>query len=534
MRKNHEQIKNLAILATVGALLSPKAGAEEMSPMSLESHPEQEKPGLYTKHFDQKVFYDLVKNGKARKALKIATREGNLFFNNMFLADSVFGVGARVGQNQRFTRTPRADLKGPGEWFNHIPARAAGPSAQACVECHTVPAPDGAGFIVGNATRDPFLTGLPQFFINRTTTHTFGLGAVQRLAEEMNQELQGIEDRACASATSTPKTVPLSAKGIQFGTISVEKNPGSTRCNVDYSKVEGVSAPRYVIAPFQWKGIAPTIRGFNDVALSDEMGMQASEMAGFGLDGDFDGTSDEVSVGDVTALTVYMAAQPRPTSLLELADYGVIPRLSRYEVRSIERGRDKFKEVGCAMCHAPELKLNNSIFSEPSQNPNYAPRIFPVFPGILDPRIPKSPAAAHFFDPQYPIQLDLTKKCDIFGGFLEFEKDENGKTKVELYSDLKRHDMGPEDAESIDEVGTGASVWITRPLWGLGSTAPYMHDGRATTIDQAIDSHGGEAAFSRALYRSLPEKDQKDLDAFLMNLRLYKNDENSKNEDEHE
>ncbi len=54
--------------------------------------------------------------------------------------------------------------------------------------------------------------------------------------------------------------------------------------------------------------------------------------------------------------------------------------------------------------------------------------------------------------------------------------------------------MGQDLAESIDEEGTGASVFLTENLWGVGSTAPYLHDGRATTLTEAILEHGGEAA----------------------------------------
>jgi len=81
-----------------------------------------------------------------------------------------------------------------------------------------------------------------------------------------------------------------------------------------------------------------------------------------------------------------------------------------------------------------------------------------------------------------------------------FRKDAQGRAVVELFSDLKRHDMGPGLAESIDETGCGSSVFLTRSLWGLGSTAPYLHDGRATTVTEAILEHGGEAAASAAAF----------------------------------
>ena len=73
-------------------------------------------------------------------------------------------------------------------------------------------------------------------------------------------------------------------------------------------------------------------------------------------------------------------------------------------------------------------------------------------------------------------------------------RDARGVPQVELYGDLKRHDMGADLAEQIDEKGTGASVFLTENLWGVGSTAPYLHDGRATTLAGAILVHGGDAA----------------------------------------
>ncbi|HSE41387.1 MAG TPA: di-heme oxidoredictase family protein, partial [Acidobacteriota bacterium] len=100
--------------------------------------------------------------------------------------------------------------------------------------------------------------------------------------------------------------------------------------------------------------------------------------------------------------------------------------------------------------------------------------------------------------------------------------DSAGKGIVELFGDLKRHNMGSGLAEGIDEAGTGASNFMTENLWGVGSTAPYMHDGRATTLTEAILEHGGEAAASRTAFVNLSSGSQKDLIAFLQNLVLFK------------
>jgi CxxC motif-containing protein (DUF1111 family) len=81
--------------------------------------------------------------------------------------------------------------------------------------------------------------------------------------------------------------------------------------------------------------------------------------------------------------------------------------------------------------------------------------------------------------------------------------------------------MGRGLAENIDEAGTGSSMWMTKELWGVGSTGPYLHDGRATTITEAVVEHGGEAEASRNAAAALSTAEQGDLLAFLENLILF-------------
>lgn len=97
---------------------------------------------------------------------------------------------------------------------------------------------------------------------------------------------------------------------------------------------------------------------------------------------------------------------------------------------------------------------------------------------------------------------------------------EQGQAVARLYGDLKRHDMGPGLAEPVDETGIGASVFMTQELWGVGDTAPYLHDGRATTLTEAILWHGGEAQASRDAFAALELSEQKAVISFLDNLKL--------------
>jgi cytochrome c peroxidase len=60
--------------------------------------------------------------------------------------------------------------------------------------------------------------------------------------------------------------------------------------------------------------------------------------------------------------------------------------------------------------------------------------------------------------------------------------------------------------------------WRTPPLWGLRDSAPYLHDGRAGTLDEAIRLHGGEAEASGRRYRQLSPREQSALQSFLLSL----------------
>src|SRR5262249_21772120 len=89
---------------------------------------------------------------------------------------------------------------------------------------------------------------------------------------------------------------------------------------------------------------------------------------------------------------------------------------------------------------------------------------------------------------------------------------------VQLFSDLKRHDMGPALASPLPQGKIPARVFLTRSLWGVAETAPYLHDGRAPTVHDAIVLHGGEASAARTAYLALDEHARAALRVFLLSL----------------
>lgn len=472
-------------------------------------------------HIEQSELFNLVAAGEDEEAFELAFETGDELFETVF--NALDGVGANVGQNQRFSRVPRADLAGPGEWANHFPPRATGPNTQACNHCHSLPSDDGAGTAAANVHRDPTHSASLGSFIIRNTPHVFSPGALQVLAEEMTERLHATRDfvanRACETGSRVSRS--LAAKGVRFGRIAATPvSVSPCEVELDLSRVKGVGDD-LVVRPFQWKGNTLTVRDFNRGAGHNELGMQAVEIVGDGVDGDFDGVTDEFTIGDMTAMAVYLAAQPRPTSKVELAALGLIDPLTSAELGAIARGGLRFLQVGCASCHRPILGIDDPEFSEPSQNPNFRDATFPAGQDPVSRQV----------DPQFAVTFDLTRdqpdnRIELPGGGVfrlgSLRRDGHGGALVELFGDLKRHEMGAALAETIDEAGTGASNWITKELWGVGSTPPYLHDGRATTLTEAILAHGGEAANERQAFEALSVPAQKDLVAFLDNLVLFK------------
>jgi hypothetical protein len=106
---------------------------------------------------------------------------------------------------------------------------------------------------------------------------------------------------------------------------------------------------------------------------------------------------------------------------------------------------------------------------------------------------------------------------------------------VPLFSDLKRHNMGtgltdplpPLPAQGTDVAGINnvPQEFLTRPLWGVADTGPWLHDGRATSLREAILLHGDSSTGSEAgpvvdAFKKLSPQQQQAVVDFLLTLRL--------------
>ncbi len=84
------------------------------------------------------------------------------------------------------------------------------------------------------------------------------------------------------------------------------------------------------------------------------------------------------------------------------------------------------------------------------------------------------------------------------------------------YGDFLLHDIGTGDRIQAGEAKP--EEIRTSPLWGIRFRAPFLHDGRASNLNEAILRHAVEAENSRQMYEELSEEEQKALIAFLNSL----------------
>ncbi len=248
----------------------------------------------------------------------------------------------------------------------------------------------------------------------------------------------------------------------------------------------------------------PGAQQFISAAGKDRGGVRGktkSGLPGISLDDpDRDGYCEELSEGDIDATEWYLMNHPSPTRGKSSSDAVL--------------GEKAFHKIGCASCHVPDWHL----FAHDAKAKDYTQK----FDGDR-----------RFFD----LQVAWNDRNDRLEGKLvnlaQRVKDARGERLVPkrgaytirgVYSDFKYHDVG-EDFYQMQYDGSMVRKWRTTPLWGVGHTAPYGHDGASLDLDAAIRRHGGEALTSRVAYTSMSDHERKQLVCFLQGLILYQTDQ---------
>ena len=403
---------------------------------------------------------------------------------------------------RKFTQ---AQGQGPNEGdgvgdLNTDPGIGAG-LTDSCASCHG--RPKGSAGTGGNVVTRPD---------SRDAPHLFGLGIREMLADEMTTDLRAVRDLAVSRAQKwkRPITMTLFSKGVQFGSITA--NPDGT---LDTSKVVGVDADLR-IKPFFSEGSTISIREFIVGALHKEMGLEASSdpdlltasaggrvvtPSGMVLDG----SKDKISPPPPPDAQNGNEIDPALVDHLEFYLLNYFKPAHYQQTDTTDRGRAVFNRIGCGSCHIANMAINHDRrVADVETNYDTANGMFNSLFATANPLFYTQEDGSSF-----PV-LKLPMK--------------NSFVVRDLFTDFKRHDLGTNFYERNWD-GTQQTQFLTRPLWGVGSTGPYGHDGRSMTLNDVILRHGGEALQSRKAFAALTPNAQESLIAFLNSLVLFPPDD---------
>jgi hypothetical protein len=438
--------------------------------------------------------------------------------------------------------------------------RISSPEANSCSGCHNAPV-SGAG---GDRVTEVFV--LAQRFDRLTFDHNDGIttrgavdesgksvtmenatndrktigmngsGFVEMLARQMTADLQAERD-----ATPPGNSVQLTSKGVSFGTLTHNADGTWNTSHVQglaapSLSTKGATPPSLIIRPLHQVGNVISIRQFSNNAFNHHHGMQAEERFGLGTDPDGDGFTNELTVADLTAVSLFQATLAVPGR--------VIPNDPAVE-RANLMGEAVFNKIGCATCHAALSLTSNNNPGLPGQ-PGwiyFEPNPYNPATGPNSPNLQLGPT-------NYPVSAPALA-VDLTSNALPLPRLQahNGSVIVETYTDLKLHDISATsnpatdpECEPLDQnqpAGSpgffaGNCKFITRKLWGFyNQGGAFMHHGKFTTAREAVEAHHGEALAQRKAFDALSPEQQNQLIEFLKSLQVLPPGSKSLVVDEH-
>ena len=349
---------------------------------------------------------------------------------------------------------------------------------------------------------------------------------------------------------------------------------GETGYTDDVSQVTGVACD-LIVRPFQWKGISSSIRHFARDAMDFHLSMQAVEKYN-NLDCDRDGKREEAQLGNVSALVSFVTMTRPPQQVLP---EGEAARRSALLGEEIFRGRSanpvlqaRLSGAMCATCHVSSMRLNKAeLFIDDPGRADVGPGdCKELDAGLVDPvdshgelasfqqteqrvrQVRAQVEALPITDlvalaqalreavaeleataplPGYRINLNRPGNPSDVPAYVypRLQPRPNGSVNIPLFSDLRQHNMGAQLADRAKQGSDVAGIciaerlFLTRPLWGVADTGPWLHDGRAQTLKEAILHHEGDGSEANPIiraFRNLTPDEQQAVVDFLLILQL--------------
>jgi len=224
---------------------------------------------------------------------------------------------------------------------------------------------------------------------------------------------------------------------------------------------------------FGWKAQTASLGEFVMTACAVEVGLNVPDhpQAGVPQKPDYEVAGLDLNQAECNALIQYISDLPVPTRQVPL---------DKEAAEWIADGHRLFTSVGCARCHAENVGEVAGIFSD---------------------------LLLHDLGP-------LLGDTGSYGVFLP----DTSPGQVPLEDLVNVRQPGSQRPQQQKIIGATRLEWRTPPLWGVRDSAPYLHDGRADTLEQAIAMHGGESKHITQAYFTLNPQERFKLISFLKTL----------------
>ncbi len=340
--------------------------------------------------------------------------------------------------------------------------------------------------------------------------------------------------RSQPARTGCPRVVNLRAKGVSYGSLTVDQ-----RGVVDTSRVRGVDEDLRV-RPFFAEGSTITMREFSVGAFNAEMGIQITDpIINAAADGDFvvtpsgmvmNGAIDVFETSPTAEDTDPDANEPTAPGLPEDAGVALIDFMEFYllnyfkparylQTESSNAGRALFNQIGCNTCHKANFTIDRDRRVADVETVHR----------LSLPAAERPPAGV--FNNLFAIaagRFEAVPGSEDELGFPIIAPQGEPFLVEDIFTDFKRHDLGPALHERNFD-GTIQNEFMTEALWGVATTAPYGHDGRSINLEEMILRHGGEAAAARNAFVALSSAQKNLIKDFLGILILFPPEDTASN-----
>ena len=244
------------------------------------------------------------------------------------------------------------------------------------------------------------------------------------------------------------------------------------------------------VGRFGWRGQVATLRDFVLTACAMELGLQ-NEGHAQALDPlsprKYQSGTD-LTPEQCNALVAYVASLPAPVEL---------PAVDQQQAKMLSRGERLFESTGCAACHVRDVGNVHGLYSDLL--------LHDMGPSLEDP-LPAIPER---------IRAQSEGNSVYASGSVQ--------SIAGASSTIGRRGCGYPSASDrsdnfVDAPSNIRREWKTPALWGVRDSAPYLHDGRARTLTEAITAHGGEAELSMKKFKGLDYLSRSHLLMFVNSL----------------